>query len=183
MVEEKQEEAHNSLRDNYKKQEKEGSFSPRTSMKKVLISACLLGENVKYDGGNNLISKNKFIQILKEQNLLVSVCPEVDGGLSIPRIPVEIVGERAINRDGIDKTREFKAGAHVALDKAVTKNIKMAIMKSKSPSCGKDYIYDGNFTKTLIKKDGITTQILKKYGIKIFTESEIDKAYAFWKQL
>ena len=130
-----------------------------------------------------MIPENKFIQILKEQNLLVPICPEVDGGLSIPRIPVEIVGKRAINSDGVDKTKEFMAGAHIALDKAVTKNIKMAIMKSKSPSCGKDYIYDGSFTKTLIKKDGIATQILKKYGIKIFTESEINEAYTFWKQL
>ena len=152
-------------------------------MKKVLISSCLLGENVKYDGGNNSISENNFIQFLKEQNLLVPVCPEVDGGLTVPRVPVEIVGSKAINRDGIDKTIEFTRGEEKALKKALSENIKMVIMKSKSPSCGKDFIYDGSFTKTLVKRDGIAAKMLKKYNIKIFTEKEIDEAYLFWKEL
>jgi uncharacterized protein YbbK (DUF523 family) len=183
LVEEKQEEVLNSLRDNYKNQKKRGNLSLSILMKKVLISSCLLGKNVKYDGGNNSILENDFIQFLKEQNLLIPVCPEVDGGLTVPRVPVEILVNRAINRDGIDKTSEFTKGAELAVEQALNKDIKMAIMKSKSPSCGKDFIYDGSFTKTLIKKDGIAAGMLKKSNIKIFTENEIDDAYAFWKEL
>ncbi len=151
--------------------------------KKVLISSCLLGKNVKYNGKNNLISKNFFIEKLKLSNLLVPVCPEVDGGLPIPRVPVEILKKRAINKSGEDKTREFKKGAKIALENISQNSIKMAIMKSKSPSCGRDLIYDGSFTKTLTQGDGITIKFLKQQRIKIFTEEELEDAYEFWKNL
>ncbi len=182
MVEEKREEAHNSLKDNFKTN-KRGDLYPSILMKKILISSCLLGENVKYDGGNNSILENKFIQFLKKNNFLIPVCPEVDGGLPIPRIPVEIVENRAVNKEGIDKTTEFVCGAKIALKQAVKYGIKMAIMKSKSPSCGKNFIYDGSFTKTLIKQDGISVKLLKKHNIKIFSENELEEAYKFWKTL
>ncbi len=152
-------------------------------MKKVLISSCLLGVNVKYNGGNNSILENKFIQILQKQNCIISICPEVDGGLSVPRIQVELVGNKAINKEGIDKTKEFKYGAKLALDKALSEGVKMAIMKSKSPSCGKDFIYDGSFTKILINKEGLSVALLRKYGIKIFSEEELEDAYNYWKKL
>jgi len=152
-------------------------------MKKILISSCLLGENVKYDGGNNSITENKFLQFLKKYNFLIPICPEVDGGLSVPRSPVEIMNNKAINAEGIDKTTEFINGAKRALEQAIQYDVKMAIMKSKSPSCGKGFIYDGSFTKTLIKEDGISVKLLKKYNIKIFTENELEKAFNFWKNL
>ncbi len=151
--------------------------------KKVLISSCLLGKNVKYNGKNNLIEQNYFIEKLKSSNLLIPVCPEVDGGLPIPRVPVEILKERALNKNGEDKTREFKKGAKIALENISQNDIKMAIMKSKSPSCGRDWIYDGSFTKTLIQGDGITIKFLKQQQIQIFTEEELDDAYKFWKAL
>jgi len=152
-------------------------------MRKILISSCLLGENVKYNGGNNSILENEFLQFLKKYNFLIPICPEVDGGLSVPRFPVEIMNNKAINTEGIDKTTEFTNGAKIALEQAIQYGVKMAIMKSKSPSCGKNLIYDGSFTKTLIKQDGISVKLLKKYNIKIFSENELEKAFDFWKTL
>ena len=181
LVEEKREEVHSSLKDNNQKQKR--GLSPSTPMNKVLISSCLLGENVKYDGGNNSILEEKFIQKLQKSNLIVSVCPEVEGGLSTPRVPVEIQNTRAINKEGDDKTDEFNQGAVKTLKRAKQNGIKMAIMKSRSPSCGKDKIYDGSFSKTLIKDSGITAKLLKAHAIKIFTENELKEAYDFWKSL
>ena len=181
MVEEKQEEAHSLAKDNHK-QTKEG-LVPSKSMKKVLISSCLLGENVKYNGGNNSIINNPFIQFLKSQNLLVSVCPEVEGGLPIPRIPVEIKNNRAINRIGEDKTKEFNHGAKIALKKSIKNGIEMAILKSRSPSCGATKVYDGSFSNKLIYGDGISAKLLKENGISIFTEEELEEAQKYWKNL
>ncbi len=152
-------------------------------LKKVLISSCLLGENVKYDGTNNLIAKNLFIQKLISQNLLVSVCSEIQGGLPIPRIPVEIKEKKAINKKGEDKTQEFNFGANKTLEVALANGITMAIMKSKSPSCGNGLIYDGTFSKKLIRGNGISVSLLKKHGIKVFNENELEIANIFWKNL
>jgi len=181
LVEEKPEEVHNSLRDNHKKCKR--GFIPSILMKKVLISSCLLGENVKYNGGNNAITQNAFIQKLKSLNLLISICPEVEGGLSIPRTPVEIKDNKAIDKNGEDKTKEFTQGAKRMLEVALKNGIKMAIMKSKSPSCGNGQIYDGTFSKTIIHSDGISVALLKAYNIKIFNEQELEDAYNFWKNL
>jgi len=150
--------------------------------KKILISACLLGENVKYDGNNNDVSYNSIIKTLIEKNLLLPVCPEVLGGLSIPRTPVELTNAKAINKDGIDQTKEFKKGAKESLHVALKYDIKIAIMKSKSPSCGSDFIYDGTFSKKLIKGDGLTVEILKKNGIKVFNEEELDTLLVYLRK-
>ena len=151
--------------------------------KKVLISSCLLGENVKYDGGNNSITDHNFIQKLKNLNLTVPACPEVEGGLPTPRVPVEIIDARAINQDGEDKTDEFILGAKLALDKVIKNGVKMAIMKFRSPSCGSGQIYDGTFTRRLIDGDGVATALLKKHGISVFTEFELKEAEEFWGKL
>ena len=92
-----------------------GGISPIFFMEKILISSCLLGQNVKYDGGNNSILENLFIQKLKNLNLLVPICPEVEGGLPIPRVPVELQGQKAINKNLEDKTIFFQNGAKKAL--------------------------------------------------------------------
>jgi uncharacterized protein YbbK (DUF523 family) len=152
-----------------------GGISPIFFMEKILISSCLLGQNVKYDGGNNSILENLFIQKLKNLNLLVPICPEVEGGLPIPRVPVELQGQKAINKNLEDKTIFFQNGAKKALKLAKKHNIKYAILKAKSPSCGSEYIYDGSFSKKIVKGDGITAKILKDSGIKIFSEKELDK--------
>lgn len=138
---------------------------------KVLVSACLLGHNTKYNGKNNLIEK---LISLKDKLEFVLMCPEVEGGLSIPRTPAEIKDNKVINKDNIDVTNNYLKGANLALKKALKDNIKVAIVKEKSPSCGKNFIYDGTFTNTLIKGQGVTTSLLVENGIKVFNENEIE---------
>ena len=137
----------------------------------VLISRCLLGINCRYDGKNNKIKnlKEKFPQVN-----FIDICPEVDSGMKTPRKPCEV-----INIDGKDFTKNFNIGAEIALEICKKNRIKIALLKAKSPSCGKDLIYDGNFNKNLIKGDGITCQILKKNDIIIFSEKEIEDFYSY----
>lgn len=136
----------------------------------IIVSACLLGKNCKYNGKNNYCQK---VVDLKEKYNLIAICPEVDGGLPIPRIPSEIVNDKVINEAGIDVTNEYNLGAKKALDKALENNVKKAILKAKSPSCGCGYIYDGSFTHTLIKGDGVTTKLFKENNIKVLTEEDL----------
>ena len=142
----------------------------------VLISRCLLGINCRYDGKNNEIKnlKEKFPQIN-----FIDVCPEVDSGMKTPRKPCEIKNSKVINIDGEDFTKNFKKGGEIALRICKKNKIKLALLKAKSPSCGKDLIYDGNFNRNLIKADGITCQILKENGIIIFSEKELDDFYSY----
>lgn len=142
---------------------------------KILISACLLGENVKYDGTNNDIRDNKFIKELIKQDMFISFCPEVEGGLQTPRIPVEIIENRAINKKNEDLTAFFDKGADLACKIVKKYNIKIALMKSRSPSCGSEEIYDGTFTKKLTGGDGISVKTLKSMKIKVFTENQLQE--------
>ena len=141
-------------------------------MKKLLISACLLGEACRYDGK----SKPDFnVQQLAQKYELIPVCPEVLGGLPIPREPSEIVGNRVIMVNGNDVTVEYKKGAERTLDICTQNGCRIAILKSRSPSCGKGYVYDGTYTKTLTVGNGITTELLLKNGITVLNETEIEK--------
>ena len=134
---------------------------------KIMVSACLLGDNVKYNGKNN---KNEdLINCLKDYEV-IKVCPEVLGGLSIPREPSEIRNGKVITKDNFNVTRYFKLGAEKTLKIAKENNIKIAILKRNSPSCGSNTIYDGTFSKTLISGDGITTKLLKQKGIIVLDE-------------
>ncbi len=147
-------------------------------MESVLISACLLGRNTKYNGGNNYKEEvNQLNSICK----LIPICPEVDGGLSIPRIPAEIQKDKVINKNGVDVTREYINGARNALDLAKSHNVKYAILKEKSPSCGVHEIYDGTFSGIKISGQGITTKMLDELGILVFNENEIDKLVSLLK--
>ena len=139
---------------------------------KIIVSACLLGDNVKYNGTNN--KNNELIEFLSDYEV-IKVCPECLGGLSIPRVPSEIQGSRVINKDGIDVTKEYCLGAEKTLQIAKDNNIKIAILKKNSPSCGKDRIYDGTFTHTLIDGDGITSRLLKENGIMVYNEDNYRK--------
>lgn len=139
-------------------------------MKNVLISACLFGEKCRYDGGDNLIESLDKIRNLCN---LIPVCPEVIGGLSTPRNPSEIVGERVISNVGKDVTEEYTKGAEKALKTAIENGCEIALMKAKSPSCGAGKVYDGTFSKKLIEGDGVTIRLLKKHGIKVFDETQI----------
>lgn len=136
-------------------------------METILISACLLGCACRFDGRANF---NEDINALRQKYKVIIVCPEVDGGLPIPRIPSEIVGERVINKEGEDKTQNFLRGAEIALYQAQKYGATVAILKAKSPSCGSGQIYDGTFTGTLINEDGFTTRLLKKHGIRVYNE-------------
>jgi len=141
-------------------------------MEKIIISSCLLGNNCKYNGLNNY---NSLVEELKKYYELIPICPEVFGGLNIPRDPSEIKGDMVISKNNKDVTNEFYLGANIALDIAKKNNIKIAILKEGSPSCGNNYIYDGTFTKTKINGSGITARLFKDNNIKIYTENEIDE--------
>lgn len=116
---------------------------------KIMVSACLLGENCKYNGGNNY---NQKLQECLEGHEVISVCPEVLGGLPTPRVPSEIVGGVVMSRDGRCVDREFHLGAELALKKAVEEDVELVVLQSRSPSCGAVQIYDGTFSGR--KKDG-----------------------------
>ena len=135
----------------------------------IIVSACLAGENCRYDGSNKL---NKYIQKLVEEGDAISLCPEQLGGLPTPRIASEQKGGRVFNKNGEDVTEYFVKGAEEVLRIANLHNCKDAVLKSKSPSCGCGQIYDGFFSGKLIKGDGITTALLKKNKIEIYTEED-----------
>ena len=144
------------------------------SMEKLLISACLAGENCKYSGGNNFIGETALAS-LGDKYELVSVCPEVMGGLSVPRIPCERIGARVMNERGEDVTAQFKAGAELTANICERQGVKKALLKEKSPSCGSGRIYDGTFSHTVIAGDGVTAERLRALGIALYGESEIEK--------
>lgn len=132
-------------------------------MEKILVSACLRGENCKYNGRNNFSSKlEKYI---KEHGYeVISVCPEVLGGLTIPRIPAEIVDGIVTNKEGISVHTEFCRGSQKALKIAEDQQISFAVLQSRSPSCGVHEIYDGTFTGKKVPGMGIFAQALVKKG-------------------
>ncbi len=138
-----------------------------------LISACLIGENCKYNGKNNL---NDEALKLYKQGLVIPVCPEELGGLPTPRIPAERVGDLVINKEGKDVTKEFVLGAKKTLEIAQENDVTMAILQPRSPSCGCSKIYDGSFSGVLTNGNGITTELLKKNGIEVISiEDYIEK--------
>jgi uncharacterized protein YbbK (DUF523 family) len=148
---------------------------------KILISACLVGEKVKYDGGDNLIS-HPILQKWQEEGILIPLCPEVLGGLEVPRLPCEVVHKsgKVINQKGEDVTLIFEKGALETLKIVQENNVTMAILKARSPSCGKGMIYDGTFTGTKVEDSGFTCKFLENNGIVVFNEEEIAEAQKFW---
>lgn len=144
-------------------------------LEKMLVSACLLGENCKYSGGSNY--HEGVVNFLKENEGRIEaivVCPEVDGGLSTPRSQAEISGDRVVTKDGQDVTAAFLNGAEKMAELARTNNCYRAILKERSPSCGSGRIYDGTFTGRLVPGDGKTAKLLKDNGIMVYGESEIE---------
>ncbi len=140
----------------------------------ILISACLIGQAVRYDGNGKLINHSILINWSK-LGILIPLCPEVKGGLPIPRSPAEIKKDSngtiaVVNIDNNDVTEEFKIGANIALEVCLKKNVKMAILTESSPSCGSNEIYDGSLSAVKIKGEGITSILLRENGIKVFNE-------------
>ncbi len=140
---------------------------------KYLISACLAGINCRYDGKNTL---SQELKKLVRSGEAITACPEVLGGLSIPRDPCEIQvksGKRyLISKQGKDCTEQFQKGAEETLKICRDNNIEVAILKQKSPSCGCGKIYDGSFSGKIISGNGITAELLLKNGIRVLTEEE-----------
>ena len=141
-------------------------------MEYLLISSCILGKNTKYNGKNNY---NPLVEKLKEKYELIYCCPEVDGGLSIPRDPSEVVLDKVISINGIDVTKEYTKGARIALDLVKKYNIKKALLKDGSPSCGKNYIYGGKFSHTKVNNMGIAAKWRFVNGVTIYTENDIEE--------
>src|SRR5574344_478394 len=138
-------------------------------MEKILVSACLLGDKVRYDGGSNPVS---FLDELSKHFQIVPFCPEVEGGLSIPREPAEIVGASVLTKGGKDVTKNYQDGAEKALNLCKFFGIRYAILKDGSPACGPRQIHDGKFDG--LKKDGlgVTANLLVASGIKVFAETD-----------
>ena len=141
---------------------------------KVLISACLAGINCKFNGENNLLDSGILDEISKRYHLLF-VCPEVFGGLSMPREPAEMKEGIVVTKTAKDVSENFKFGAEICLKIAKLNGCKKAILKARSPSCGSGQIYDGSFSKKLIFGDGVAAKLLKENGILVFSEDEIGR--------
>ncbi len=139
-------------------------------MKKILVSACLFGNNCRYKGDNCL---NEKLLALGKDNVLIPVCPEQLGGLPTPRRPAERVGDKIISDKGVDVTEEYTRGAELAVAIAKANNADYCVLKANSPSCGKGVVYDGTFTGGKTSGNGLTTETLLKEGFKVLTEDEI----------
>lgn len=134
---------------------------------RYLISACLCGQACRYDGQARPATA---LARLVEQGLALSICPEVDGGLPIPRTPCERQAGRVIDQNGQDRTQAYQAGAEHALALAQKYHITTAILKERSPSCGSSQIYDGTFSHTRIPGMGVTAELLRQNGITVYSE-------------
>ena len=140
-------------------------------MDKLLVSACLLGIPCRYDGESKPLAD---IARLREKYELIPVCPEQLGGLPTPRTPSERRDDCVVMADGTDVTAQYQEGARSALELCLREGCVAAVLKERSPSCGSGEIYDGTFTHTVIFGDGVTAELLKKNGIKIYGESKLD---------
>ena len=131
---------------------------------KVMVSACLLGENCKYNGGNN--RDEELIRLLSGHTV-IPICPEVLGGLPVPRVPAEIVDGIVMNREGISVDDAFRKGAASALEIAVREQPDRIILQSRSPSCGAKQVYDGTFSGKLIPGMGVFAEMAQKAGFRV----------------
>ena len=162
-------------------------------MESVLVSACLLGERVRYNGGDKRCN-NPILQRWLQEGRVMPVCPEVLGGLPVPRLPAEIAGgaggtevlretARVMDMAGVDVSAQFQQGAGQALRLAHSRRIHIAIMKEGSPSCGTGYTYNGSFTGIKVPLPGVTAACLREAGIQVFSEAQLQEADDLLKQL
>ena len=137
---------------------------------KILVSACLLGTKCKYNGGNNL---NQSVLVFIEGHEVIGICPEQLGGLSTPRLPAEIVDGVVTNKEGVSVDAEFRKGAQSALAAALENKVDLAILQSRSPSCGVKEIYDGSFSGKKIQGQGVFAKLLSARGIKVLDAEDV----------
>lgn len=139
---------------------------------KILASACLLGRNCKYNGGNNY--DPAVVKFLEGKDT-IEVCPEVLAGLGVPRVPMEIVGGKLINRDGVDIDAPVRGAVEKILDSIKNEEIQCCILKSRSPTCGVRQVYDGTFSGTLVDGAGVLAKALMDAGYFVVDAEELDK--------
>lgn len=160
-------------------------------MQKILVSACLLGERVRFDGAAKTVHA-EWLARWQREGRLVTVCPEVAGGLPVPRPASEIQnasgeavldGRARVRTASADVTDAFLRGARVALESAQASGARMAILKARSPSCGNKQIHDGTFSKTLRDGQGVAAALLARHGIAVFSEEELEAAAAHLERL
>lgn len=159
-----------------------GDSTPITGAEPVLVSACLAGRACRFDGS---ASADDEVGRLVAEGRAILVCPEADGGLGTPRPPAEIVGgtgadvldgrAQVVTREGRDVTAAYVAGAHLALAAAQRAGARRAILKARSPSCGKGAVYDGTFSRSLVPGDGVTAALLERSGIEVATDEEASR--------
>ena len=159
---------------------------------KIIVSSCLMGERLRFDGVVKVF-ENHILKRWLEEGRIVPLCPEVEGGLPVPRLPAEIVhgngaevldgDARILNVNGKDVTDCFINGAKKVLLNALENDVEIAILKDGSPSCGKNYIYDGSFSGKIKPLKGVTATLLEQNGIAVFSEQELETALSHLKQM
>ena len=160
-------------------------------MEKILVSRCLLGHRVRYDGG----ASGPYDQLRQwlDEGRIVALCPEVAGGLPTPRAAAEIPGGQGgqvldghaavITTEGEDVSTQFLSGAYQALEQVREHGIRIAVLKANSPSCGNLLTYDGTFSGVKVSGEGVTAALLKRHGVQVFSELELAEAAAALKAL
>ncbi|MFV0498376.1 MAG: DUF523 domain-containing protein [Candidatus Fimivivens sp.] len=138
----------------------------------ILISACLLGLNCRYDAGN---CYQPGLEKLKKRYHFIPICPEVYGGLPTPREPAEIIGNKVVTKSGCNVTAQYEKGAQEAVALARIMGCRIAVLKAKSPACGKGKIYDGSFDGRLVDGNGILVRLLTDAGVIVLSENEIER--------
>ena len=149
---------------------------------KIGISQCLAGVCCTYKGTHNQVD---IIKKMYDQGDVVSVCPEVLGGLPTPRCPSEIQAIQplsVINQDGDNVTKEYLKGAYDALNIFLQEGVDVALLKARSPSCGKDEIYDGTFSHTIVHESGVFAKLCQEQGIKVFHEEELEELIKYIRE-
>ena len=139
---------------------------------KILISACLLGVRCRYDGASK---PHPLAEELAKRHELIPVCPEQMGGFPTPRPPAERQGERVVSVEGVDVTEQYRRGAEETLRLCRLFGCEAAVLKERSPSCGRGAVYDGAFTGTLADGDGVTAQLLLEAGVSVYGESRLEE--------
>jgi uncharacterized protein YbbK (DUF523 family) len=162
-------------------------------MESILVSACLLGERLRYNGSDKHCN-DPILKRWLQEGRVISVCPEVAGELSVPRPPAEIAdgaggmevlkgAARVVEATGRDVSAQFRQGAGQALQLARSRRIRIAILKEGSPSCGTGYTYDGNFTRTKVTHPGVCAARLQETGVQVFNEAQLKQADSLLRQL
>ena len=139
---------------------------------KILVSACLLGRNYKYNGGNNF---HPGVAAFVEGKEVIEVCPEVLAGMGIPRVPMEIRNGRLVDRDGVDVDAPNRRAVAAILEQLRGEDIDCVILQSRSPTCGVHQVYDGTFTGTLVDGMGVLARALKDAGYRVIDAEDLDK--------